>query len=160
MKKTILTSILVVFILVMSGCKNKSTIDKETEIAAITKAIHNSIGWAKDKNLNILYEVIADDPNFIEIHPNANVVYSIDNFKKAEAFWMDPRFKAVRYEIRDLKINISNSGNVAWFFCMLDDINEWDGQPANWENTRWTGVMEKRNGKWRTVQQHFSFASE
>jgi hypothetical protein len=34
----------------------------------------------------------------------------------------------------------------------------WDGQPANWENTRWTGVLEKRGGRWVIVQQHFSFA--
>ena len=43
---------------------------------------------------------------------------------------------------------------------MLDDMNEWKGQPANWENTRWTGVTEKRDGKWVIVQQHFSFAVE
>jgi len=66
----------------------------------------------------------------------------------------------VRYEIRDLKINFSKSGDVAWFFCVLDDINEWKGQPANWENTRWTGVLEKIDGSWRIVQQHFSFASQ
>jgi len=49
---------------------------------------------------------------------------------------------------------------VAWFFCILDDINEWKGQPATWENTRWTGVLEKRDGRWVTVQQHFSFAND
>lgn len=41
---------------------------------------------------------------------------------------------------------------------MLDDINEWKGQPANWENTRWTGVLEKRDNNWIIVQMHFSFA--
>jgi hypothetical protein len=27
-------------------------------------------------------------------------------------------------------------------------------------NTRWTGVLEKREGKWLIVQMHFSFASD
>jgi hypothetical protein len=49
---------------------------------------------------------------------------------------------------------------VAWFYCILDDINEWKGQPANWENTRWTGVLEKRDGRWVMAQQHFSFAAK
>jgi hypothetical protein len=49
---------------------------------------------------------------------------------------------------------------VAWFFCILDDINEWKGQPANWENTRWSGVLEKRSGRWVMAQQHFSFAAK
>jgi len=151
--------ILFAFSLLLCSCQD-APVDKEKETKLIEQAIHNSIGWAKNKDTSILYSVIADDPNFREIHPNDNVVLGIDEFKKAESFWLDPRFKAVRYEIRDLKINLSKSGDVAWFFCMLDDINEWDGQPANWENTRWTGVLEKRDGKWQTMQQHFSFASE
>ena len=69
-------------------------------------------------------------------------------------------FKAEVDEIKDLTINLSRSGDVAWFYCILNDINEWQGQPANWENTRWTGVLEKRDGRWVIMQQHFSFASE
>ena len=132
----------------------------ETEKQLVEKAIHNCIGWAKDKDINLLYNTIANDSTFLEIHPNDKVVKGFEDFKKAEKFWMSPDFKAVRYEIKDLIINFSKSGDIAWFFCMLDDINEWKGQPANWENTRWTGVLEKRNGKWVIVQQHFSFASK
>lgn len=132
----------------------------ESEKLLVEKAIHNCIGWAKNKDINLLYNTILNDSTFLEVHPNDNVVLGFEEFKKAEKFWISPDFKAVRYEIRDLKINFSKSGNVAWFFCMLDDINEWKGQPANWENTRWTGVLEKREGKWLLVQQHFSFASK
>jgi len=132
----------------------------EKEKQLVEKAIHNCIGWAKDKDINLLYNTIANDSTFLEIHPNDKVVKGFEDFKKAEKFWMSPDFKAVRYEIKDLIINFSKSGDIAWFFCMLDDINEWKGQPANWENTRWTGVLEKRNGKWVIVQQHFSFASK
>jgi len=132
----------------------------QSEKKLVEKAIHNCIGWAKNKDINLLYSVIANDTSFIEIHPNNRVVKGFEEFKKAEDFWMDPDFKAIRYEIKDLDINFSKTSNVAWFYCVLDDINEWKGQPANWENTRWTGVLEKRNGKWVVVQQHFSFASE
>lgn len=147
----------VFFIFGSTTCSDKK--DGQHEIARVEKAIHNTIGWAKNKDLNVLYSVIANDSNFIEIHPNDRVVKGIDEFKKAEKFWCSPDFKAIRYEIRDLKIQLSNSKDVAWFYCILDDINEWKGQPANWENTRWTGVLEKRNGNWVMVQQHFSFAS-
>jgi len=126
----------------------------------VEKAIRNSIGWAKNKDLNLLYSVIADDPDYLEVAPNARVVKGIQEFRKAEKFWMSPDFRAIRYEIRDLKIDFSRSGEVAWFFCVLDDINEWKGQPANWENTRWTGTLEKRDHQWVIVQMHFSFASK
>jgi len=132
----------------------------EEEKQKVVQVINSVIGWAKNKDIKLLYSIVANDSNFLEIHPNDRVVKGFDEFKKSEKFWMNPDFKAIRYEIKDLSINFSNSGDVAWFFCMLDDINEWKGQPANWENTRWTGVLEKRYGKWVIVQQHFSFASE
>ena len=143
-----------------SGQNTNNPFNIQQEKQLVEKIIHGSIGWAKNKNINLLYSIIANDASFLEVHPDEKVVRGIEEFKKAEKFWMSPEFKAVRYEIKDLTINFSKSGDVAWFFCMLDDINEWKGQPANWENTRWTGVLEKRNGKWVIVQQHFSFASE
>jgi ketosteroid isomerase-like protein len=130
------------------------------ELAQIEQSIRACIGWARDKDFRLLYSVIADDPDFLEVHPDGRVVKGFEEFKKAETFWGSPDFKAIRYEIRDLRIRQSKSGDVAWFFCILDDINEWKRQPANWENTRWTGVLEKRDGRWVMVQQHFSFAGK
>jgi ketosteroid isomerase-like protein len=130
------------------------------ERARIEKAIHACIGWAKTKDFGLLYSVIAADADFLEVHPDGKVVKGIEEFKKAEAFWGSPDFKAVRYEVRDLKIKLSRSGDVAWFAGILDDINEWKGRPASWEDTRWTGVLEKRDGRWVMVQQHFSFAAK
>lgn len=132
-------------------------IDKERQL--VENAIHSSIGWAKNKDIGLLYSVIANDSSYIEVDPGDRIVRGFQDFRKAEQFWMSDDFKAIRYEIRDLKINFSKSGDVAWFFCFLDDINEWKGQPASWENTRWTGVLEKRNNSWIMVQMHFSFAN-
>ena len=73
---------------------------------------------------------------------------------------MSPDFKYVRHELKDLEIKLARRGEVAWFFCVLDDINTFKGEPASWENARWTGVVEKRDGRWVVVSQHFSFASE
>jgi ketosteroid isomerase-like protein len=148
------------FCLVLMSCgKNGETPDPKSERPLVERAIRNSIGWAKTKDIRLLYSIIANDTDYVEVDPDDRVVKGFEDFKKAEAFWMHPGFKAIRYEIRDLKIRFSRAGDVAWFFCMLDDINEWKGRPANWENTRWTGVLEKRDGRWSIVQMHFSFAS-
>lgn len=138
---------------------NRKILDeKETELIEMT--IRSSIGWAGKKDIKLLYSVIANDSAFLEVHPEGSIVKGFTEFKKSEKIWMSPDFQAVRYEIRDMNINISKSGDVAWWFCILDDINTWKGAPASWMNTRWTGVVEKRKGKWVIVQQHFSFASE
>jgi len=153
-------SIIFIMSLSCNNSENDKTFNRETEIEAVTTAIHNSIGWAKNKDFKLLYSVIANDSNYIEVDPGAGVIRGFDEFKKNETFWGNPDFKAIRYDIRDLTINLSEKGEVAWFYCILDDINEWKGQPASWMNTRWTGVLEKREGKWVMVQMHFSFAKE
>jgi hypothetical protein len=150
-------------IIAFLSCNNagkRKTVIKETEVATVTTAIHNSISWAKNKDFNLLYSVIANDSCYIEVDPGPNVVRGFDEFKKNENIWGNPEFKAIKYDIRDLTINLSEKGEVAWFYCVLDDINEWKGQPASWINTRWTGVLEKRKGIWIMVQMHFSFAKE
>lgn len=152
---------LLFFAFSVSGCTHNNEADSRGEdIRLIEKTIHDCIGWAKTKNISLLYSVIADSEEYLEVHPTDNVVKGISEFRQLENFWLNPDFRAVRYEIRDLKINLSETGDVAWWFCILDDINEWKGEPASWENTRWTGVLEKRDGKWVIVQQHFSFASQ
>jgi ketosteroid isomerase-like protein len=164
MKKRILfvftTLAVLIVVCTFYACSERTTANEADELAAIEKTIHNSIGWAKNKNFDLLYSVIANDSAYLEVDPTPGLIRGFTEFKKNEAFWGSPDFKAIRYEIRDLKINLSRSGDIAWYYCLLDDINEWKGNPASWMNTRWTGVLEKRNGKWVIVQMHFSFPAE
>ena len=69
-------------------------------------------------------------------------------------------FKAVGYTIDDLRITLSRNGDVAWWYCKLDDINEWKGQSCSWLDARWTGVLEKHDDRWQIRQMHFSYAEE
>lgn len=150
-----MTCIILTFCLPCLGGEN--TFNREVEKNLVEKALRNNIGWAKNKDIQLLYSGIANDTSYLVVNPSSRITRGLQDVKKSEAFWMSPDFKAIRYEIKDLTINFSRSGDVAWFFCILDDINEWKGQPANWENTRWTGVLEKRDGNWIIVQMHFSF---
>jgi hypothetical protein len=161
---TILRKILMFLtVLLMISCLDKETGNKaflKEELPMIETTIRASIAWAKNKDFGLLYSVIANDSNYLEVGPTAKITRGFDQFKKNEVFWGSPGFKAVGYEIRDLSINVSQTGDVAWYYCVLDDMNEWMGKPASWMNTRWTGVLEKRKGRWVIVQMHFSFAKE
>jgi hypothetical protein len=162
-RKVTITIVIVSLLIITYRCSNQTRrieIDKSNELVPIEKAIHGAIGWAKNKDFKLLYSIIANDSNYLEVDPNKEIIRGFDAFKKNEAFWGNPGFKAIRYEIRDLKISLSECGSVAWFYCVLDDINEWKGKPAEWRNTRWTGVLEKREGVWVIVQMHFSFAKD
>lgn len=130
----------------------------EAEKSKVAETISNVIGWAKTKNLELFYGSIAQDEDYVSVTPSARIIKRFEDVKQNVPFWMSPEFQYVRHELKDLEITFSRGGDVAWFFCILDDINTYKGEPANWENARWTGVVEKRDGKWVVVSQHFSFA--
>ena len=163
MKRTPLMWMLAGLVLVLAVSCNTTKIDPMAEKTAVEKVIYKSIGWALDKDIQGLYQVMAQDENLLIINPDSasGGHHGFGPFKAfAEQVFMDPRFQAKSMEIRDLQITLSQSGTVAWFFCTLDDIAEWDGQPSCWYNIRWSGVVEKRDGHWVHTQQHFSFPTD
>jgi len=135
-------------------------LDQEAERQEVARVISSVIGWAKDKNLDLFFSAIAHDEDYISVTPGKRVIKRFEDVKQNVPFWMSPDFQYVRHDLKDLEIKFARCGEVAWFYCVLDDINTYKGEPASWENTRWTGVVEKRDGKWVVVQQHFSFASD
>jgi len=142
-----------------SSAASQPALDQEAERREVARVISSVIGWAKDKNLDLFFSAIAQDDDYISVTPGQRVIKRFEDVKQNIPFWMSPDFQYVRHELKDLEIEFARCGEVAWFYCVLDDINLYKGEPANWENTRWTGVVEKRDGKWVVVQQHFSFAN-
>lgn len=160
MKKLYTNYLLSLFIslYLLFGCSSaNSSLNISDEKQKIETTIRNSIAWAKNKDLTTLYNSLDKSEDYLEVDPNGEIIRGISQFRKNESFWMSPNFKAISYKIRDLKISISNSGQTAWWYCVLDDMNEWKGKPANWMDTRWTGVLEKSGDSWKIVQMHFSF---
>lgn len=147
---------LVIFVIaiLINSCNNNNSIKDAQDVE---KTLNNVFGWAVVKDFDLFYSSIANDKNFVSVTPRSRVKFGFDEVKKDSAFWGSPDFKAISHELKDLKITFSQDRSVAWFFCYLNDFNTWKGEPANWENVRWTGVLEKRNNKWILVQQHFSW---
>jgi ketosteroid isomerase-like protein len=130
-----------------------------TDRTVVERTIRDSIGWALTKDRPLLERIIAQDADLVIVNPDSTWVVGWEAFARNFAFWMDDRFKATSFDVRDLRVTFSRRGDVAWFSAMLDDLGEWNGKPTGWKDTRWTGVLEKRAGRWIIVQMHFSFAS-
>ncbi|MFH1214202.1 MAG: nuclear transport factor 2 family protein [Candidatus Neomarinimicrobiota bacterium] len=153
---------IIVFVSFTISCSDRpkknddETILKEKKI--IEKVINDNIKWALNKDLDLLYSTIRRDSTLLFVNPDPSLVNGFAEVEEtAKSFWMDPRFKATYSEVKDLRITISRSGTVAWYYCLLDDFGEWDGHPYKWENARWTGVLEKTDGNWVIRQMHISF---
>ena len=131
------------------------------ELALIEETIKASIEWAvRGKDTDLLYSTVIENDELFFFQPDSrNTIQGIDTFRKVtDDFFMRDDFKAIRVEIKDMRIHMSPTLHTAWYACILNDYNEFQGKPANWENVRWTGVLEKVEGKWRIFQMHFSKA--
>ena len=147
----------------LSGCGTRTpAVDVAAETASIDGVIRSNIQWAMQKDTALLYRTVAHDSALFWYSPDSGgTVRGFDAFKRqVEGLFMNPAFAAVRSDFRDMQIRLSPGGDVAWWSCILDDFNTWQGNPANWENVRWTGVLEKRGGNWVIVQMHFSKSEE
>ncbi len=127
----------------------------------IRKIVHDITAWALKKDFKRLKEILIHEEDLFFFQQSSNeTIVGWNQFTKLFKFWKDPDFKAISYDLRELRINISRSGDVAWCSAMLDDIIEWKGKQYNLTDIRWTGVLEKRNNKWVIVQMHYSFADD
>ena len=135
--------------------------NQENEKEVIAKVIRDSISWALTKDRELQESTMAKDENLFYFWTHSDfTIIGWDQHVKLFKVWMDPKFKATHTDVRDLRINLSRSSDVAWYSAMLDDLGEWDGRPLGDKDIRWTGVLEKREGKWVIVQMHASLAAD
>ncbi|MBM3745791.1 MAG: nuclear transport factor 2 family protein [Acidobacteria bacterium] len=138
-----------------------SAADVAAERAEIARVIDSSIGWFKTKDFDLLFRVLLDAPEFFIFHPDSRTtVRGGEAFRKLAEVFRDPELTYAGHEIRDLNINLSRSGEVAWFSAILDDCAQRNGKKSCWKDCRWTGVVERRDGRWVIAQMHFSLASD
>lgn len=62
--------------------------------------------------------------------------------------------------ITDQTIWIHEDASVAWFFEELNYNFVFEEKAMTFEGIRFTGIMQKVDGKWRLVQQHLSIPAE
>jgi len=138
-----------------------AAVDVEGEKAAVAKAVDASIGWFATKDFELLFRTMADDPDYFSFTPDSKGgVHGVEALRAKSVMWRDPGARYVSHEIRNLRVHLHPTGEVAWFSAILDDCGEYGGQLGCWKDTRWTGVLEKREGRWVMMQQHFSFAAD
>jgi ketosteroid isomerase-like protein len=137
-----------------------STSDPTPEKAAIARVVRDSICWALTKDRALQESTMAHDEDLFVVWTRSGSVSGWKEYVKLFDTWMDPRFKATVTEVRDLRVHLSRSGDVAWYSATLDDLGEWDGKPTGARDIRWTGVLEKRDGRWVVVQMHGSVAAD
>ena len=127
-----------------------------SEYEAVKKAIEQSIGWAVEKDFDAMFRLWDDNMFHFWLFSNSLVV-GLDSFKIYAEQWRDPDFRGTRFQLKDLRIVFSRSGDVAWYSCFLDDCGSYKGKESCLENVFQTGVLEKRAGLWAHMLMHGSY---
>ena len=121
------------------------------------KAVIDRFGrmW-EDEDLGTFDELIARDNDLIVIGTDdAEYIVGFDAFRKARE-QQYASYENVEFNIYDQSIKLSQSGDVAWFSETFDLFLIAGNQSVSLEGIRLTGVLEKRDGKWKVVQLHTS----
>ena len=64
--------------------------------------------------------------------------------------------KDVKFDTRDLKVTISSSGDMAAYTSVIDFSFTVGGEAASIKNIRYSGVIKKIDGVWKTTHVHWS----
>lgn len=129
----------------------------ETEAEADAAQTLEQFGrmW-ESENMNTFDRIIADDADMVVIGTDAaEFIVGHDAFRQARAEQFEA-FENVEFNVLSRSLKLSDSGTVAWFTQQFDLFTVAEGNPVNLEDLRLSGVMERRDGRWRIVQLHTS----
>lgn len=108
------------------------------------------------QDFELIEKTTAHDPEMVHTGTDIGEIWkgwdelrqdTIEQFKELEYY---------KANIKDLQIHLSPDRNVAWYFHLLDARIKSYGTEHQWQNARFTGVLEKRDGSWVLVQTHVS----
>ena len=154
MSKKIILIIMASAVFLVS-CGQQLNLDAEK---AAAKTVVSQIWEAfENQDLDLLSKTFANDPNMIILGTDeAERWVGVEAFLEAEKR-MFAAFKVEKIVTRDEVLAIHQSGEVAWFSTLADgDGTTKNGEQIQVRGARITGVVEKRDGRWRIVQYHSS----
>lgn len=115
------------------------------------------------ENYNSAYEKKDVNALMAMIDPDPGVVF-VDSSARGRRVGPDQIKKTLEGEFAEVKsvatkitwVSIRVKGEVAWFVAEEQSVVD-AGEDKFPVQSRWSGVLEKRAGKWLLVQSHFSF---
>lgn len=128
-----------------------------TPTADVESVIQQFFRAMDTQDMALMERIVAHDADLVHIGTDDGEIW-----RGGEDLWTatETQFENLEYykaSIRDLTVNLARSGAVAWYFHLLDARIKSAGKAeVRWDGARFTGVVERRNGRWVMVQTHVS----
>ncbi len=110
----------------------------------------------EDEDLAAFDEIIAQDPDMVIIGTDtAEYIVGSDAFRDLRKEQYEA-FDNVDFHVTDQRIGVAEDENAAWFTERFDLYAVTEGESVLLTDLRLSGVLEKRDGRWKIVQLHTS----
>lgn len=140
----------------LPGCQQKECFDLEKEKKEVALVLEKYVIANEDQKIELAEEIWADDEGIVAFGTGSDEkLVGWKAIRKTIQKQFDT-FTDTYISVSDQKININNTGNTAWFSEIVNYNFIRDSIPMSYEGIRYTGVLEKRDGKWVIVQSHMS----
>ncbi|MFO8128809.1 MAG: nuclear transport factor 2 family protein [Bacteroidales bacterium] len=134
--------------------------DLDEEFSGIRTVLEKYEIANEDEDFSIIEEIWADDDAIILIGTERDEkLVGWEEIRKAVRN-QHRNFENTLISITEQMININETANTAWFSEELSYNFIYEGEAMSYEGIRFTGVLEKIDGKWKLVQGHLSMPAE
>ncbi len=150
-------SVLILLIVLAIACDNKKQkVDKVKEVAAIKLVLEKYALSNENQDIGMIEDIWCPSESIVSFGTEGGDKHiGFKEIKKAVQNQFD-NFSDTYISYRDQIIEINESGNTAWFSEIINYNFILDGEANSFEGLRYTGVLVKRDGKWKLVQTHMS----
>ena len=144
-----------ILLLVCSSCSKKQ-INIETEKQKVKEVVDGLTRTLETEDMMMFDKIMAHDTDMVNFGTDVSERWvGYEALKNAVQKQFDS-FENTKLTVREQVIRVHKSGEAAWF----SEIADWNviamGDTIEIKDSRFTGVLEKRNGNWVIVQFHAS----
>jgi ketosteroid isomerase-like protein len=156
MKRAISVMLFLALIMTAVGAISLVLADAKTD-QEVKDFLAQYVAAYEKKDLGAIMKMIAPEADVVFFEADEKGRYvGADQIKSAYENSLK-QVKAIKGEYK--WTSVGSKGDVAWFATeVMFDVDT--GQDKFKQLGRWTGVLEKKNGKWMLVQSHFSFPDQ
>ncbi len=145
--------------LLFAGCANpvqEKTVDIEQEKAAIQFVLEKYVTANESQDMEIIKDIWCPSDRIVSFGTESGEkLIGIDAIRKAVQKQFNT-FTDTYISKRDQIIEVNETGNTAWFSEIINYNFIHEGTPYSYEGLRYTGVLVKKDDKWKLVQTHMS----
>jgi len=146
------------FMVMFSACNNadNGVVDQQQEKESIKLVLEKYALANENQDINMIEEIWCPSDSIVSIGTESGeILQGFSHIKKAVQNQFEA-FSNTYISYHDQIISISKDGNTAWFSEMVNYNFILNEKAMQYEGLRYTGVLVKKDGKWKLVQTHMS----